>query len=233
LPVNSGAIVYNLTTNRINVQTNVGWVELLDNSGGQTTIGSQTFGTANINQLNIANTGDIVFGHSTDITMHNGASSGTRIGTGPDQKLAFYGEDPIAQPSTYSETGTFIQEKPIGTISVFSGVAGNNYITSIGGHSFAENDTVVFLYLNGGYPFNVFTTYVVDSVDGDDLYLSYGGDAQTLTQDMVAGYLVLESDDDKSSIVYNQSTFTGNVGTTAYHINDIVKHLKMLGLIAR
>jgi hypothetical protein len=32
--------------------------------------------------------------------------------------------------------------------------------------------------------------------------------------------------------VNDQSTFTGNVGTKAYRISDIVKHLKNLGLIA-
>jgi len=32
--------------------------------------------------------------------------------------------------------------------------------------------------------------------------------------------------------VNDDSTFTGNVGATAYRISDIVKHLKNLGLIA-
>lgn len=32
--------------------------------------------------------------------------------------------------------------------------------------------------------------------------------------------------------VRQDSTFTGNVGSTAYRISDIVKHLKNLGLIA-
>ena len=35
-----------------------------------------------------------------------------------------------------------------------------------------------------------------------------------------------------ANVVCNESTFTGNVGTTAYTLNDIVKHLKNLGLIA-
>lgn len=32
--------------------------------------------------------------------------------------------------------------------------------------------------------------------------------------------------------VQHQSTFTGNVGSKAYTLNDIVKHLKNLGIIA-
>lgn len=32
--------------------------------------------------------------------------------------------------------------------------------------------------------------------------------------------------------VKNQDTFSGNIGTTAYTINDIVLHLKQLGLLA-
>lgn len=35
-----------------------------------------------------------------------------------------------------------------------------------------------------------------------------------------------------NSIIYNQSVFSGNKGSTSYTINDIVKHLKNLGLIA-
>lgn len=33
--------------------------------------------------------------------------------------------------------------------------------------------------------------------------------------------------------VNDDSTFTGNVGSTAYRISDVVKHLKNLGLIAQ
>ena len=32
--------------------------------------------------------------------------------------------------------------------------------------------------------------------------------------------------------VNDDSTFTGNVGSTAYRVNDIVKALKQLGLLA-
>ena len=32
--------------------------------------------------------------------------------------------------------------------------------------------------------------------------------------------------------VTDQSTFTGNVGATAYRISDMVKHLKTIGLLA-
>jgi len=73
-------------------------------------------------------------------------ATGTKIGTGTSQKVAFFGSTPVAQPSSTGTTGGFTAN---------SGTAVND-----------------------------------------------------------------------------ASTFTGGVGSTAYRISDIVKHLKTLGLIA-
>ncbi len=114
-----------------------------------------------VNARNAANSGDIqVFRfNSSDrfeimttmqlaegVTFVLGTSTGTQIGFGTTEKLAFWGATPIARPSS------------TGTATGFTAGAGT-----------AVND---------------------------------------------------------------QSTFTGAVGSTAYRLSDIVKHLKNLGLIA-
>lgn len=97
-----------------------------------------------IGSSNVVFPNNVIFADAKNIVVNT--STGTKIGTGTTQKLGFWNNTPIAQPSSTGETTGF---------------------TAGGG------------------------TAVTDS-----------------------------------------STFTGNVGSTAYRISDVVKHLKNIGLIA-
>lgn len=239
----SGDLVYNTSLNRAHLRNNTAWVQLLDSSGNQT-INNALSVSGNLNigrNINAAND-SVIYIPGVEaaaikfidyIDEEENSIYGTQIGTGVYQNLGFYGSTPISQPSSSDEISDFYQNRPGAITNGYACTASlsTNLITAPG-HNFQTGDSVVFTYLDGGRPLDIFKTYTVSDINDDEFELLDGVTPVDITLDMTAGFVVKASDDYRTVIVYNNSTFTGGIGTTAYHINDIVKHLKNLGLIA-
>lgn len=167
------------------------------------------------------------------------SSTGTKIGTNANQLLGFWNATPVDQPALTADLLDSLQE-----VGLIAGGSGDTPLNLTGGA--LTCGAVTCGSITG-------TTAQLTDVDVEELTIADGenivigsttgteiGDAsskigfygatpvvQHSTTGEAAG-MTLNSGDD----IHETSTFTGNVGSKAYTIGDIVKALKNVGILA-
>lgn len=153
----------------------------------------------------------ITMADATDVVL--GTGTGTKFGTSTTQKLAFYGAAPIAQPAN--------------TVAINDVLVNLGLRASGGSANFSANIDMSTV--------NLVTDTVTGSKIGTSTTQKLGfWNAAPVAQPSATGVTTAGfTANPSANAVFAESTFTGNVGATAYSMSDVVANLKNAGLLAQ
>jgi len=189
--------------------------------GTGTVTGSGTTGTiAKFTSSGAVGDSLLIEGTNT-ITQRNGTNGQTRVITGTDTDSSNYRQLSIAMSSAGAAT---ISSAGLGT-----GVSGNSLLLSANGSTVFTIDGTLLTFADAkNLVFNTTTGTKLGTATSQKIgfwnatpIVQPSGTGETVGFTAGAGTPVTDA-----------STFTGNVGATAYRLSDIVKALKNAGLIA-
>jgi len=165
-------------------------------------------------------------------------TGGTKIGTDAAQKIAFWDATPVDQPAVTADLLDSLQE-----VGLIASGAGNTPLDLSAGTLACGTATCTGLTVNG----NTSLQAAVTIGDGQNISIGdvTGTKIGTATDQRIGLFNAtpvvqpestgetLGFTQSNGSTVRDNSTFTGNFGTRAYNISDVVKALKEVGILRK
>jgi hypothetical protein len=176
----------------------------------------------------IPNADDISFGTVT----------GSKIGTDAAQKIGFWNVTPVDQPAVTADLLDSLQE-----VGLIASGAGDTPLNLSAGTFACGTATCTGLTVNGNTALNASIT--IDDGENIALGTTTGTKIGTATDQRIGLFNAtpvvqpestgetLGFTQSNGSTVRDNSTFTGNFGTRAYNISDVVKALKEVGILRK
>ncbi len=154
----------------------------------------------------------------TDVDVALSATTGTKIGTATSQKLGFFNATPIVQVGATIDLGVVLSNLGLRAAGTAYTITTSGAVGLSGTVTLTDNN--IALTANTGTKIGTATTQKLGFWNATPV-------VQYSTTGTVTGYTSVGG-----SAVLSQSTFTGNSGSTAYTIGDLVLALKTAGFIA-
>jgi hypothetical protein len=186
-------------------------VEFTNSSSGAALKLSSTSGLS----LNAA-TGNVQLGDGVNIVVNT--ATGTKIATATNQKLGHYGVTPVVQPGATTDLGTVLSDLGLRAAGTAYPITTSGAVTLTG--AVAMNATTLATDTTTGLKIATATSQRLGFYNSTPV-------VQPNTTGTTSGFTA-----GAGSAVDSAATFTGNTGSTAYTIGDIVRALKTLGLLA-
>jgi hypothetical protein len=152
------------------------------------------------------------------VNLSLATSTGTKIGTSASQLLGFYNATPVVQQGATTDLGVALSNLGLRAAGTAYPITTSGSVTLTG--AVAMNATTLATDTTTGLKIATATNQRLGFYNSTPV-------VQPNTTGTTTGFTA-----GAGSAVDSAATFTGNTGSTAYTIGDIVKALKTLGLLA-